>query len=35
MDTYEKIIGPDNTIILTTRGDPFRFLNDATGSARK
>ena len=34
MDTYEKIIGPDNTLVLTTGGDPFRFLNDASGKAR-
>jgi modulator of FtsH protease HflC len=35
MDTYEKIIGADNTLVFTTRGDPFRFLNNATGTARK
>ena len=35
MDTYEKIIGADNTLVFTTRGDPYRFLNNATGTIRK
>jgi modulator of FtsH protease HflC len=34
MDTYQKIIGTDDTLVLSTRGDPYRFLNDAAGSGR-
>jgi membrane protease subunit HflC len=34
MDTYREIIGTDDTLVLSTRGDPYRFLNDAAGSGR-
>ena len=34
MDTYRKIVGTDDTLVLSTRGDPYRFLNDAAGSGR-
>ena len=29
METYEKIIGENDTLLLSTRADPFRFLTDA------
>lgn len=31
MDTYQKIIGQDDTLVLSTSSDPYRFLNDASG----
>jgi membrane protease subunit HflC len=34
MDTYQKIIGPDDTLVLSTSGDPYRFLSNATGAAK-
>jgi membrane protease subunit HflC len=34
MDTYQKIIGSDDTLVLSTAGDPYRFLNDATGPGK-
>jgi membrane protease subunit HflC len=33
METYRKIIGADSTIVFSTRGDLFRFLNDASGKS--
>jgi modulator of FtsH protease HflC len=35
MDTYQKIIGQDDTLVLSTSGDPYRFLNDAAGSGKR
>jgi len=34
MDTYEKIISPDDTLVLSTHGDPYRFLNDSSGGRK-
>jgi len=34
MDTYQKIIGPDDALVLSTSADPYRFLNDAAGSGK-
>jgi membrane protease subunit HflC len=34
LDTYGKIIGPNDTLVLSTSGDPYRFLNDAAGSRK-
>jgi len=33
METYKRVIGPDSTIVFSTGGDLFRFLNDASGAA--
>jgi len=35
MDTYEKIIGEGDTLVFSTRDDPFRFLADASGTSAK
>lgn len=35
MDTYQKIIGQDDTLVLSTSDDPYRFLNDAAGSGKR
>lgn len=35
MDTYEKIIGEGDTLVLSTRADPYRYLGDAFGGAPK
>jgi membrane protease subunit HflC len=35
MDTYEKIIGEGDTLVFSTRDDPFRFLVDASGTSAK
>jgi modulator of FtsH protease HflC len=32
MDTYQKVIGPDDTLVLSTNGDPYRFLNSVAGT---
>jgi modulator of FtsH protease HflC len=32
MDTYQKVIGPDDTLVLSTNGDPYRFLNSVEGT---
>ena len=32
METYEKIIGEGDTLLFSTRADPFRFLTDAAGT---
>jgi len=34
MDTYQKIIGPDDTLVLSTNGDPYRFLNSVAGTTK-
>lgn len=34
MDTYQKIIGQDDTLVLSTSADPYRFLNDASGTGK-
>jgi membrane protease subunit HflC len=34
MDTYQKIIGPDDTLVLSTNGDPYRFLNSVAGTIK-
>jgi len=36
METYDKIIGEGDTLVFSTRADPFRYLMDAAGTpARK
>ncbi|HEY0466724.1 MAG TPA: protease modulator HflC [Polyangiaceae bacterium] len=35
MDTYEKIIGEGDTLVFSTRDDPFRFLANASGTGVK
>jgi membrane protease subunit HflC len=35
METYEKVLGEGDTLVLSTRGDPFRFLTDASGGAAR
>jgi len=35
MDTYQKIIGQDDTVVLSTSGDPYRFLNNSAGTAAR
>ena len=35
METYKKVIGSESTLVLSTAGDLFRFLNDASGGARE
>ena len=35
METYEKIIGEGDTLVFSTRDDPFRFLADASGTSAK
>src|SRR6478752_6436054 len=32
METYEKIIGEGDTLVFSTRADPFRYLMDASGA---
>lgn len=34
LETYDKVIGKDDTLVFSTRGDLFRFLSDATGGKR-
>jgi membrane protease subunit HflC len=34
MDTYQKVIGPDDTLVLSTNGDPYRFLNNVAGTTK-
>jgi modulator of FtsH protease HflC len=34
MDTYQKVIGQDDTLIFSTQGDLYRFLNNASGSKK-
>ncbi len=34
METYDKVIGKDDTLVFSTSGDLFRFLNRASGSGR-
>jgi modulator of FtsH protease HflC len=35
MESYRKVIGPDTTLLLSTDGDLFRYLTDASGSISK
>jgi membrane protease subunit HflC len=35
MDTYQKIIGQEDTLVLSTSGAPYQFLNDAEGAGRR
>src|SRR6187402_4004076 len=35
MDTYEKIIGEGDTLVFSTRDDPFRFFTNASGTSAK
>jgi membrane protease subunit HflC len=35
METYNKVIAKDDTLVFSTAGDLFRFLNNASGSAAK
>jgi membrane protease subunit HflC len=35
MDTYQKIIGQDDTLVLSTSDDPYRFLGNAAGSGKR
>jgi len=35
METYDKIIGEGDTLVFSTRADPFRYLMDATGSTSR
>ncbi len=35
MDTYEKIIGEGDTLVFSTRDDPFRFLVNALERTRR
>lgn len=32
METYEKIVGEGDTLVFSTRSDPFRYLMDAAGA---
>lgn len=34
LETYDKVIGADDTLVFSTGGDLFRYLNDASGSRR-
>ncbi len=34
METYRRVIGTEDTVVFSTEGDLFRFLNDETGGAR-
>lgn len=31
METYRKVVSSDDTVVFSTKGDLFRFLNDASG----
>ena len=31
METYKKVIGPDTSLVFSTAGDLFRYLDDSTG----
>lgn len=35
METYNKVIGKEDTLVFSTAGDLFRFLNNASGSGAK
>lgn len=35
METYRKVIGPENTVVFSTKSDLFRFFNNASGRERK
>lgn len=35
METYGKVIGKDDTLVFSTAGDLFRFLNNASGTTLK
>jgi membrane protease subunit HflC len=35
METYSKVIGKDDTLVFSTSGDLFRFLNSASGAGAK
>lgn len=35
METYNKVISKDDTLVFSTAGDLFRFLNNASGSGAK
>ncbi|HWA77957.1 MAG TPA: protease modulator HflC [Polyangiaceae bacterium] len=35
METYSKVIGKDDTLVFSTGGDLFRFLNSASGTGAK
>jgi membrane protease subunit HflC len=34
MGTYRKVIAENDTLVLSTESDLYRFLNDASGGAR-
>lgn len=35
METYSKVIGKDDTLVFSTSGELFRFLNSATGTVKR
>jgi membrane protease subunit HflC len=35
METYSKVIGKDDTLVFSTSNELFRFLNNASGTAKK